>query len=242
MALIVDEVMNRELFSLPPGEPVERALQEILGLGITAAPVLDPERRPVGMVALRDLVDAPPESRVGERMTRPAVTVIAGTRIADAARLLGMTGLHHATVVNAEGVAVGFLSILDLMRGLVGIPTGHPIAFPHFDPRTGLTWTDDTVFDLEHVEVAPDGPGLFVLIHGGADRPETVVWADGANNVQAHLCELLSTTQPPTLLGDWIEQGVLRFRAAPVEDPVLRQALTAIVRSETRGQLFRART
>lgn len=237
MAMTVDEVMNRELFTLPGEELAERAVLEILGLGITAAPILDGDRRPVGVASLRDLIGSQRGPTVADRMTRPAVTVRERAGLEEAARLIAMTGVHHLVVVDNAGVAVGFVSALDLLRGLVGLPATHPPAFPHMDPRTGLTWTDVLLLDMEQVEAAPDGPGLYVLIHGGVGRPETVVWADAANNVRARLIELLSTSGRGQL-SEWLERGELRFRAALVSDPERREELAEDLRMRASGRWF----
>src|SRR5205085_5868355 len=134
--------------------------------GITAAPVVDGDQRVIGLISLRDVADALPGMTVGDRMTRPAVFVRAEETISAAARLLADTGFHHLPVVDPDGRAVGFVSALDLLRGLLGEPAPHPSVFPHLEQRTGLAWTDEHPLAFDHVEAAPDGAGLLLLIHG----------------------------------------------------------------------------
>ena len=77
---------------------------------------------------------------------------------------------------------------------------------------------------IDAVEAAPDGPGLLMLIYGGADIPETVVWGESAENVRSRVLELLSSPQTDApLLAYWLERGNLRFRTASVSDPMERQ-------------------
>ena len=74
MARTVAEIRSRELFSVRPDDAVDEALDGILALGVSGAPVLDPEGRPIGTVSLRNLVGRRPGDRVADRMTTPAVT------------------------------------------------------------------------------------------------------------------------------------------------------------------------
>ena len=230
MALRVSEIMNRELFGLGPEDTVDMALRSILLLGITGAPVLDEDGKPLGLVSLRDLAADRPGDTVGERMTSPAATVAADARIAAAARDLARTGYHRLVVVDEAGTAVGMVSSVDVIRGLMGLPAPHPQSFPHLDRETGLTWTDDRPLEMGEIMAAPEGPGLLLLVHGGAGVPERIVWAEAPEDIRDRLAEMLAAPQPG-LLGSWLEHGSLRFRAAASSEPAERsEALAAIVR------------
>lgn len=230
MALRVREIMNPELFSVGPDEPVETALAGILALGITGVPVVDAQHRPVGLVSLRDLVGNRPGATAGERMTQPPATVPAEARIGDAARRLAKTRYHRLIVIDEKGRVVGMVSSLDLIRGLLGLPVPHPASFPHLDSETGLSWTDELPLDLHEIHAAPDGPGLLMLLHGAAGAPERVLWAEAAESVRSRLTDMLTAPQPD-LLASWLEHGGLLFRAASAPDPAERaEALAAVLR------------
>ena len=223
--------MNRELFSFSPQESSERALRYLYVLGIGGAPVLDSEGRPVGMISLRDLTRpgvAP--TPVSIRMSTPVGTIAAESPLQDAGRLLAETGFHRLVVVDEVGRAVGLVSTLDVIRGLLGMPASHPSTFPHYDSATGLTWTDDTDLSFDRVEVAPEGPGVFVLLRGGPGEKETVVWSEAALNVRRRLVELLASHERlPSPLQPALAQGRLRFRAAAAADSDARvRALRAV--------------
>ena len=64
------------------------ALGYILALGITAAPILDDQQHPVGVVSFRDLLPHRAGAKVSERMTSPAITVTEHTSIEQAATLV----------------------------------------------------------------------------------------------------------------------------------------------------------
>jgi CBS domain-containing protein len=226
----VSEIMNRELFGLGAEDTVDMALRAILLLGITGAPVLDGDGKPLGLVSLRDLVADKPGATVGERMTRPAATVAADARIAAAARDLARTGYHRLVVVDESGTAVGMVSAVDVIRGLMGLPASHPQSFPHVDRETGLSWTDDRPLEMGEIVAAPRGPGLLLLVHGSAGVPERIVWAEAPEDIRGRLMEMLTAAQPG-LLGAWLEHGGLRYRAAAASEPAERsEALAAILR------------
>jgi hypothetical protein len=160
-------------------------------------------------------------------MTRSVLGVSAAASLDEAARLAVESGVHHLVVLDTDGRAAGFISALDLLRGLLGLPAAHPPTFPHYDEQTGLTFTDDVPFELERLQLAPDGPGVFCLIEGGRDRREVLSWAEASNNVRSRLYALLSPpeTEDTRLLQLLHHLPSLRFRAASVPDSVQRAQL-----------------
>jgi CBS domain-containing protein len=230
MAKTVREIMNPELFSIRPDEPIESARISIMGLGVTAAPVVDEQGRTLGMLSLRDVVDDDPGRTAQERMTEPAVVVAAETTVEKAADLLAQQDLHHVAVVDQDGVAVGFLSTLDVIRGLRGLPIRHPLAFPHLDAQTGVSWTNDLEPQLDVLRSAPDGPGVWILIQEGAGARRTIVWAEASANVCSRLIDLVSLPQSEPSLAQLLAQDTIRVRAASVSDPEQRARVLELVR------------
>src|SRR5688572_24857544 len=208
MAVTVGEIMNRELYSTQAQEPAANVLQDLMGLGVGGCPVVDDDNRPIGVVSIRDLFGAQ-DACVGDKMTSPPLVLNHGASIREAARLMAEAEVHRIVVVDG-GRAVGIVSALDVIRGLLGMPSRHPGTFPHYDVETGLVWTDDHPLDPEHVEAAPDGPGLLLLISGGAGKPETVIWGEAADNVRDRLLDHLSASAR--------DRAEIRFRAAQSPD------------------------
>lgn len=230
MAVLVQEIMNHELFSMRATEPVHDALNYLMALGISGSPVLDEVGQPIGMVSVRGLLRAAQEDPVSRHMSRPVVTIRDLSTIDEAARLLGETGYHRLVVVNADGRAVGMVTALDVVRGLIGMPASHPAMFPHYDDDTSLLWTDDTVLEFDRVEAAPDAPGVLVLIHGEAGQPEQVVWAESTENVRQRLIDILSAPRARIpALESWLVRGKLRFRAAAHDDAATREQVVRTV-------------
>jgi CBS domain-containing protein len=237
MAKRVEEIMNRELFWVGPDERAETVLGYILALGITGVPVLDRERRPLGMVSFRDLAWGQ-GARVDERMHRPALTVRADASIEAAARLIAETGFHRLPVVDAQGRAAGVVSVLDVLRGMIGAPAPHPAQFPHYDGERGLVWTDDTPLEMDRIEAAPEAPGVLLLVQGGANVVDHIVWAEAARDLRRRLLDLLSMPQNGTpQLARILERQNVRFRAAAVDEPARAQAIAQAMASRAHGLL-----
>jgi hypothetical protein len=116
------------------------------------------------------------------------------------------------------------LSTLDVVRALVGIPVSHPPAFPHRDPVLGITWTDDTPLETEHVEGVPETPGVLAIVQGGVALFESIVWAEACNNVRARLLEMLVVPQDPPL-ARILARGNLRFRTSCIAEPERREEI-----------------
>jgi CBS domain-containing protein len=228
MALTVDEIMNRELLTLRPDEPVPWVIGYLMALGITAAPVVDEAGVPIGVVSLRDCVGRPPGATARDCMTTPVTTVLEHARVEVAARELVEKRRHRLVVVDVPGHAVGMVSAVDFVAALLGLPAAHPETLPHYDRGTGLIWADDTPLAMRHVEAAPEGPGLLLLVRGGVGERERVVWTEVTRSLRGRVLDLLSQPQPPTLRA-LLAQGGLRFRTAPVSSAAHARRALAVV-------------
>ncbi len=215
MAIVVAEVMNADLFSVCAEEAAGDVVAYFLALGIGGAPVLDDEHRVLGFVSLRDLVDAPGGMPVSALMSTPADVVPSCASIREAAALMARRARHHLVVVDVDGRAVGFLSLLDVVRGLIGAPASHPSAFSHRDPCSGLEWTDPIPLGLGTIDLAPSCAGVLLLIDGSPDRHDRVVWSEATQDVRARLVDLAHRPDAaPTEVREAALRGHLWFRAA----------------------------
>lgn len=231
MASRIDEIMNRELLAVVPETPL-LAIRELLStFAIGAVPVVDEQRRPIGMVTIGAVLDA--RGTAGERMSRPAVCVEGSTSVESAARHLAVADAHHLVVVDSAGVAVGIVSVLDVLRALLGIAAHHPAAFPHWDAGTQSSWTDEWPLDEQHVSHAPDAPGVLVLVRGPVGEADVVVWVEACANLRSRLVGLttLGSSAVPTL-ARLLERHDLRFRAAAVRNEADRERISSGLRSD----------
>jgi CBS domain-containing protein len=215
MANRVCEIMNHEVFCVVPDERAGHVRNYFHTLGIAAAPVVNDDGKPIGFVALRDIVDVRDDAPIRTCMTERAQVVTPDTTIADAAERMADSGQHHLAVVDDEGRTAGYVGAIDVIRGLLGKPVPHPATFPHYDRDLDVNWTDDLPLVEASVMKAPEGPGLLRLIRSRPGQPDRVVWSEGTHDVRARVREFLDGPQPamPQLV-DELDSGELRFRAA----------------------------
>ncbi len=147
MAVTVRAWMSPEALGIPMGDSALAAFDLMLEHGFRHLPVLDEERRVVGILSLDDLraafpIDvglrhppAPPERArlvdvsVADAMTWAPHTVRAETSLEEAARTLAEHRIGCLPVVDAAGRLVGLLSETDALRALVRMLAGEPA--PH---------------------------------------------------------------------------------------------------------------
>lgn len=114
-------LMTPEFVSLRATMTVGEAIDKIRREGVDAEtiyalPVLDDERRPIGIVGLRSLVLADPDVQVSELMTADVHLVSTDTDREVAARLVADEGLIALPVVDSERRLVGVITVDDAME------------------------------------------------------------------------------------------------------------------------------
>jgi CBS domain-containing protein len=230
MPRTVQDIMNRELLSVRPDLPAREARELLCRFQIGAAPVVDDARRPVGVVALRDLLDD--GGSVGERMSRPAVCVAMSATVEQGARQLAEMNLHHVVVVDGTGAAVGMLSTLDALRALLDLPARHPATFPHWDEATGRSWSDEWPLDGYAPSHVPESPGVWVLSVDRLGERDTVLWVAGAENLRESIRRLVSSPASEAKeLHDLVSTPGARLRATVVPDAATREHIVGLLRS-----------
>ncbi|NTV36346.1 MAG: CBS domain-containing protein [Anaerolineaceae bacterium] len=139
---LVSEVMTLEVISLSPAMTVQQAWKKMLETTLKALPVIDPDGKVIGILTDEDLLeragirqrlsiairmdDAEIDQElhamekstltVGDVMTHPVVTVNDVDTLGAATTQMVRSGLKRLPVVNADGVLVGVLSRLDILR------------------------------------------------------------------------------------------------------------------------------
>lgn len=143
----VAEVMTREVVAVAPETSLHAAARVLKQHGISGAPVVASNKRPIGVVSLSDLVDVdvttspregyalfyrvgetwstetvpevlPTLGRVEDVMMPTVVTVDEDTSLHDAASRLIELGIHRLIVTRDEEL-VGVVTSIDLLRGFV---------------------------------------------------------------------------------------------------------------------------
>ncbi|TPV96543.1 MAG: CBS domain-containing protein [Myxococcales bacterium FL481] len=148
--LTVADVMTHEVLAVAPDTSRESAARMLATRHITGAPVIDRDRRVVGVVSLHDLVDPDRDEagdgypvfyrildgwavelgdaadvgvgRVDEVMTRATITTTPQTPVLQAAKTMLSNGIHRL-VVTQSGVLAGIVTTTDLLRAFVNDAT-----------------------------------------------------------------------------------------------------------------------
>lgn len=154
----VSEVMRREVATVRPDSPITEVIELLLDKDFTAVPVIDDQRKVVGMVSDNDLLTRGgmnvtislkratdpdfvrqlheslenPNRKVSEVMTREVVTIAPDAILGRAASLMVAEHLKRLPVVDQDGKLVGILGRLDILNTIaaVHLPQWHPGAHP----------------------------------------------------------------------------------------------------------------
>jgi len=136
---IVADVMTTEVVAVVPGTPYVDVVRALEGWRISGLPVVDGDRRVIGVVSESDLlhkqelrgqrhrpvVEGRPTrlarakaagDTAGELMTAPAITVRPTDTLVSAAWVLARHRIKRAPVVTGDGELVGIVARRDLLR------------------------------------------------------------------------------------------------------------------------------
>jgi CBS domain-containing protein len=121
--MTVGRICSRVVVFAEPEETVEAVARRMAEGNLGSLVVVDPARRPLGLLSDRDLVTRvlgagkdPKRIRVSEVMSAPALSVHEDTPIEDALQRMAHAAMRRLVVVNREGVLVGLLSVDDVHR------------------------------------------------------------------------------------------------------------------------------
>lgn len=117
MTATVLELCSVGVVTVRAQELAHEALETLRQVGIHGAPVVNGERA-VGVITTGDLAGSLDNAYVADRMSTPVVAIDASTSVWDAAQAMTGHCVHHL-VVTQRGVVVGFVSALDIIRGLL---------------------------------------------------------------------------------------------------------------------------
>ncbi len=125
--MIVGEAMSMHTYTAAPDETALSAAHTLTQLEITGLPVVDAERKVLGMITLIDLIrairrgDQLGEVPVSALMQVYPIFVTPETGLLEAAGLMEEWGVHRLPVCR-EGRLAGVLSRGDVLRCLLGGP------------------------------------------------------------------------------------------------------------------------
>jgi IMP dehydrogenase len=104
--------------TLPPDRPIREALNLMARFRISGVPIVDTQRRLVGIITNRDLqFESNPERPIREVMTsKNLVTAPVGTTLEEAVKILARHKVEKLPVVAADGVLKGLITVKDVFK------------------------------------------------------------------------------------------------------------------------------
>lgn len=120
MNVKVDELMTASVVTAERHQSIEHVRQMLENNSISAVPVVDTNKHPVGIVSLTDLAhDLKAGAPISSIMTEKVYTVPQYEDVSIAARVMRNHGIHRVVVTHEQRV-VGMLSAFDLLKLVEG--------------------------------------------------------------------------------------------------------------------------
>jgi CBS domain-containing protein len=111
----VSDVMTRDVRTVHVEDPVEAAVDIIVGMRVTGVPVVDAEQHCVGVVTESDILGKR-GATCGDIMSADAVTVEEDVSLAEAGEIMLTRRIRRLPVVRSDRTLVGLVSRMDLVR------------------------------------------------------------------------------------------------------------------------------
>jgi len=118
------EVMSHDVVTASPSTPAHEAWEQMIRHAVKALPVIDAERRLLGIVTLHDFFVGQPAAgdtaakRVGDIMTRDVRTAAPAQDLVALMHAFSDGGRHHLPVVDEHGRLMGMLTQSDMVAAL----------------------------------------------------------------------------------------------------------------------------
>ena len=138
------EIMSRDVISVAPDLSLPEVATVMARHGVSGVPVVDAERRVIGVISEKDFLGRMGASKggsfmevvadclenkgcvavpvraehAGEMMTAPPITVGEDARLCELTTLFGQKGINRIPVVDGDGRLVGIVTRADIVHGL----------------------------------------------------------------------------------------------------------------------------
>jgi CBS-domain-containing membrane protein len=202
--IAVADIMSTDAEAVAAEAPIAEVVERLVARDYTALPVVDAERRVIGMIGDSDLLTSGltrlsvsvqkaigpalvaeflaglrrEARRVKDAMTAPAVTVSPETSVKEAAHVMHARSLKRLPVVDRDGRLLGVLGRLDILES---IASGHrQRTAPHVAPLPQEHRTVAEIMDRDVPTVPEDDPIDDVMEKLLTSQVKRVVVVDGA--------------------------------------------------------------
>ncbi|MBC2582829.1 DRTGG domain-containing protein [Clostridium sp. DJ247] len=116
--VLVEDIMESNPYFLKANDTVEKLEESMLSTGHQRYPVIDDERKVIGIVTLRDLKDKENDAEtIGKIMHKDPITITPKTTVAYAAHIMAWEGIELFPVVKNKKL-VGVITRRDVIKAL----------------------------------------------------------------------------------------------------------------------------
>jgi CBS domain-containing protein len=217
------EIMNRNFFYASPGDTIGLLVHEMGERGVGSIVVLDLDGHPLGVATTPEIQNCRNFEDLTQGLHRPALCMDEHASIEAAAHTLALHPASSLVLVDGNGVAVGVLSPVELLRALLGL-SGDALAHPH---DRDFSWDEAELLELGAAHRAPEAPGIVLLSPGLDSSAKRIVWAEATDNVRERLDQMLRSPQEDPRLEAILEvyPRSARFRCLTMYDAGQRERL-----------------
>ncbi len=113
------DIMTKRVVTVSPCTSVKELSEILAKKRISGVPVVDEQKRVVGIVTEADILAKPGAKTVEEIMTKRVISVTPDTPVEEIAKLLAKKKIKRVPVI-AEGKLVGIVSRADIVKAYAG--------------------------------------------------------------------------------------------------------------------------
>lgn len=123
--LLVRDIMTESVLVLTENTALMEAATTLSNMGVTGAPVCDPQGRVIGVVSKSDIIARLTDGRsstelhVGDLMTTKVFSVRPDETLGRAVKQMVAENVHRIMVVDEEHKLLGILTPMDVLKALV---------------------------------------------------------------------------------------------------------------------------
>jgi len=121
--LKVSEIMTSQVVSLMPDRKISRAKEIMKIQGISGIPVVDKDKKLLGIISIQDIINAIEYDKVDEplknMMSSPVITAHPNELVSALVSKFAQRKVHRFPVTDDDGVLVGIVTRQDVLHGIL---------------------------------------------------------------------------------------------------------------------------
>jgi CBS domain-containing protein len=120
MALTAKDIMTKRVVTVSPCTTVKELTELLAAKKISGVPVVDEQKRVIGIATEADVLAHPGAKTVEEIMTKRVISVKPDTPVEEIPKLLARKKIKRVPVIDEKGKLVGIVSRADIVKAFAG--------------------------------------------------------------------------------------------------------------------------